>query len=74
MLEPVGAVAVALSRGTAAEYYYQIDDGSIVLDAVTGLFSSGSSTDSHAIGVLPTTPALYGTPIAVVGTDTYVRI
>ena len=75
VLEPVGIVAVAPGAYViGAEYYYQIRNGSIVYDIVSGPFNSASTTDVSHANFLPASPALYGTPIAVTGTNTYVRI
>ena len=74
-LEPVGVIAVAPGAyNIGAEYFYQIRDGSIVRDIVSGPFNSASTTDVSHANSLPPSPALYGTPIAVIGTDSYVRI
>ena len=69
-LVPVGGIAaIALPTGLA-EYYYQTSTGSIAVDVVSGLFSSGSSTTTLTnIFQVPSDEAGWRTPIAASSTS-----
>ena len=64
-LVPVGDIApIGLTEGYT-QYYYQTINGSIVVDVVTGLFSSGSSTTTLSTALqIPPDEVMWGTPLA----------
>ncbi len=70
-LAPVGDIAAISLPTGSAEYYYQTFNGSIVVDVVSGLFSSsGSTTTLATIFQVPPAEARWGTPIAASSSST----
>ncbi len=71
LLVPVGIIATISVPSGQAKYYYQTFNGSIVVDVVSGLFSSSSSTTSLVSGFhVPADEAGWGTPIAASSSST----